>query len=96
MVIFYKFILWFISSILFFRLTLSILALFTLIATAHEGWALLYETGESQDSLAVRYLYCFSIISNGKKLLSTETQPGNITCLNGIRNLFQFLFYYFQ
>jgi hypothetical protein len=79
-----------IFSIQFFRLILSLLAFFTLVATAHEGWVLLYGTEQSQDGLAVRYLHCFSIISNGKKLLSTNTQSGNLNCLNGIRNLLWF------
>jgi hypothetical protein len=37
-----------------------------------------------------RILVCFSIYSNGKKLLSTKKTAGTIDCVNGIRLLSMF------
>lgn len=36
-------------------------------------------------NVGVSILKCFSLYTNGKKLLSTEKTPGNIGCINGIR-----------
>ena len=37
--------------------------------------------------LAAKILLCFSLYTNGGKILSTEQPPGAITCLHGIRFL---------
>ena len=37
--------------------------------------------------LAAKILLCFSVYTNGGKILSTEQPPGAITCLHGIRFL---------
>lgn len=38
-------------------------------------------------SMAVKLLLCFSLKTNGSKLLSTQKSEGNIDCINGIRFL---------
>ena len=43
--------------------------------------------GFAVSGLAVRILLCFSLYTNGRKIISTEQPPGAITCLHGIRFL---------
>ena len=33
------------------------------------------------------YLLCFSVITNGEKILNTKQAPGNIAAINGIRTI---------
>jgi hypothetical protein len=73
-----------------FRVTLSLFFVLALVASIHESWVIYSKCliDAKRDSLAVRYLHCFSVINNGKKLLSTKVPPGNLACLNGLRKLF--------
>lgn len=66
---------------------LSCFGLVVSVASCHEAWRLSNDRpiNHKQDGLAVRCLHCFSVISNGKSILSTKSQPGNVTCLNGLR-----------
>ena len=41
--------------------------------------------GNARKSLVMRIFLCFSLYTNGKKLLGTKKVEGNIDCLNGIR-----------
>ena len=69
--------------------TLSVLGLVTILATSHELW-LEYErpTQPNNVGLAVKLLHCFSMLTNGRKLLSTKSVAvDNISCLYGIRVL---------
>jgi len=68
---------------------LSLLAFLALAASCHEAFRLYTDRpiDAKRDSLAVRYLHCFSVINNGKKLLSTKAPPGNLACLNGLRTV---------
>ena len=43
------------------------------------------EDDASKNQVAFRFCLCFSIYTNGKKLLGTKKVEGNIDCLNGIR-----------
>ena len=48
------------------------------------------QPNDSKDEgLALRVLHCFSLVSNGRKLLSTKTASSNnnLGCLHGIRFL---------
>ena len=65
------------------------LAFLAFAASCHEAWRLYMEQpiDVKRDNLAVRYLHCFSVINNGKKLLSTKAPPGNLACLNGLRKI---------
>ena len=72
------------------RVTLSLLGFLALAASCHEAWRLCthrpIDTKREVDSpVLVRYLHCFSVITNGKKLLSTKAPAGNLGCLNGLR-----------
>ena len=40
---------------------------------------------EKRKNLGVKFLLCFSLYGNGKKLLSTKKSAGTIGCINGIR-----------
>ena len=33
------------------------------------------------------FLLCFSVITNGEKILNTKQAPGNIAAINGIRTI---------
>ena len=72
------------------RVTLSLLGFVILAASAHELW-LLYNDRTiepNKDRLALKALHCFSLVTNGRRLLSTKSAAAeNISCLNGIRVL---------
>ena len=38
-----------------------------------------------KNHLGVKFLMCFSLYTNGKKLLNTKKSAGTIDCINGIR-----------
>ena len=40
---------------------------------------------ESRNQTAFRFCLCFSLYTNGKKLIGTKKVEGNIDCINGIR-----------
>merc|ERR1712038_1742928 len=42
-------------------------------------------TSSKPNSLMVKILLCFSVYSNGKKILSTTKLEGSIDCIHGIR-----------
>jgi hypothetical protein len=43
------------------------------------------EQGAIRTGFGMRLLLCFSLYTNGRKLLSTTKSEGNIDCINGIR-----------
>lgn len=69
----------------------SVVVVLVTSATAHEIWRNHHGIGFSKkDSKAVSALHCFSVISNGRKLLSFKPDipgPDNLSCLSGIRFL---------
>lgn len=71
-----------------------------LIGTLLEAWSELNPfptlpmTGKDSNNLAMRILKSFSILSNGKEVLSTETTKNHITCLSGIRTISMFWIIY--
>ena len=40
---------------------------------------------EKRKNFGVKFLLCFSLYGNGKKLFSTKKSAGTIGCINGIR-----------
>lgn len=70
--------------------TLSLLGCIVLAATAHDVW-LTYLNRSVQPkkvTLSLQALRCFSMLTNGKKLLSTKSNAvDNLACLNGMRVL---------
>ncbi|XP_059352860.1 nose resistant to fluoxetine protein 6-like isoform X2 [Daphnia carinata] len=70
--------------------TLSLLGCIVLAATAHDLW-LTYQNRPIQPkkaSLSLQALHCFSMLTNGRKLLSTKSiVVDNLACLNGMRVL---------
>ena len=72
--------------------TLSILGFVIICATIDELWSS-YQVPQpaaqpQKVGLAPKALRCFSMVSNGKKLLSTKSVAvENLACLNGIRVL---------
>ncbi len=68
----------------------SLLGLVILLATSHELWLEYYERPiqPQKVGLVLKSLHCFSMLSNGRKLLSTKSGAvDNLACLNGIRVL---------
>ena len=77
------------SSVVF-----AIIATFMLVGTLVEIWEqvnpfpILAVTGrDHQENMIVKLLKCFSILSNGKQILSTETGKGHLNSLSGIRSI---------
>lgn len=64
-----------------------------LIATLHDLWFSYYQIQPAADQpkkvgLPVKALRCFSMLTNGKKLLATKSAAvDNLACLNGMRVL---------
>lgn len=77
--------------ILLYRVTLSLIGFFVLLATFHEAWRA-YQgipfDGKSDGKL-VTGLHCFSLFNNGRKLLSMKvsSRGTNLGCIHGIRVL---------
>ena len=74
------------------RTILSLLGCLIVFATSRETWKIIQmqQPNDSKDEgLALRVLHCFSLVSNGRKLLSTKTASSNnnLGCLHGIRFL---------
>ena len=69
---------------------MSLFFILALVASIHEAWMVHSNCliDAKQKILVVRFLHCFSLIKNGKKLMSTKAPPGNLACLNGLRKLF--------
>ena len=72
----------------------AIIAFFMLIGTLVEIWEyvnpfpILAVTGrDQQENFFVKILKCFSIYSNGKQILSTDTGKGHLNSLSGIRSI---------
>ena len=68
---------------------MSVLGFVIILATSHELW-LEYEqpTQPKNAGLAMKSLHCFSMLTNGRKLLTTKSVAfENLSCLNGIRVL---------
>lgn len=72
-------------------MTLSLIGLFVLLATLHEGWRTYHGVpfNSQSDGKVVTSLHCFSILNNGRKLLSMKvsSRGTNIGCIHGIRVL---------
>lgn len=69
---------------------LSLLGLFALLATMHEGWREYCDRpiDLKVEGLPIRISNCFSVLNNGKKILGTKINSSdNLGCLNGIRVL---------
>ena len=69
---------------------MSLLGLVIILATSHELWLEYYERPAQQKKtgLTMKSLHCFSMLTNGRKLLSTKSVAvDNLSCLNGIRVL---------
>jgi len=61
-----------------------------LIATLYESWREFFDRpiDSRKEGLPIRFLYCFSVLNNGRKILSTKANSSdNLACLNGIRVL---------
>ena len=71
-----------------------------LVGTLVEAWhevnpfPTLPTTFKESDTLVMKVLQSFSILSNGKEVLSTETSNSHITCLSGIRTISMFWIIY--
>ena len=72
----------------------GIIAFFMLVGTLVEIWELinpfpiLAMTGkDQQENMLVKILKCFSIYSNGKQILDTDTGKGHLNSLSGIRTI---------
>ena len=72
-----------------------------LLGTMIEAWEttnpfpILTITNEKEDEfLPIKILKSFSILSNGKQILSTQTNKNHITCLSGIRTISMFWIIY--
>jgi len=73
-----------------FRVTLSLLGLLALLATLYESWREFCDRpiDTRKEGLPIRFLHCFSVLNNGRKILSTKANSSdNLACLNGIRVL---------
>ncbi len=72
------------------RMAFCLLGFFVLSATVHEFWRENYlqnPVDSKTEKLGIRYLNCFSALSNSRKLLSTRDELDSISCLHGIRFL---------
>ena len=72
-----------------------------LLGTIIEAWEtinpfpILTITNDKEDDiLPVKLLKSFSILSNGKQILNTQTSKNHITCLSGIRTISMFWIIY--
>lgn len=69
---------------------MSVLGLLIITATLQETvrqYLLGRPIDAKTDALAVRVIHCFSVLSNGRKLLSTKSSAESFSCLHGIRVL---------
>ena len=69
------------KPIIFLRITLIIITLIAISGTLVD----VYVNGNQRNQIPMKFLLCFSIYTNGKKLISAKKVEGNIDCLNGIR-----------
>ena len=71
-----------------------------LFGTLIEAWSefnpfpTLPKTDKDSNNLVMKILMSFSILSNGKEVLGTETSKNHITCLSGIRTISMFWIIY--
>lgn len=76
-------------TIIFIRVTFSILGLLVVLATVHECWRMYCGAGfdRRKDGQLISALHCFSALSNGRKILSMKVSASNdnLSCLHGIR-----------
>ena len=65
------------------------LVFFIILATSHEVWLEYERLAQPKNvGLTMKSLQCFSMLTNGRKLLSTKSVAvGNLSCLYGIRVL---------
>jgi hypothetical protein len=68
---------------------LSLVGLLVLMATIHEAWRMYRGTDfdAKQDGKLLSALHCFSILNNGRKILSMKVAASNdnFGCIHGIR-----------
>ncbi len=68
---------------------LSLIGLVVLMATVHEAWRMYIGTdfNAKQDGKLLSALHCFSILNNGRKILSMKVTASsdNFGCIHGIR-----------
>jgi hypothetical protein len=70
---------------------LSLVGLLVLMATVHEAWRIYHGTDfdAKQDGKLLSALHCFSILHNGRKILSMKVTASssndNFGCIHGIR-----------
>jgi len=71
------------------RVVFSLVGLLILSATVHETWRMFRGTDANQDGKLLSGLRCFSVLSNGRKILSMEVPTGadNFGCIHGLRFL---------
>ncbi len=66
---------------------MSVLGAAIVAGTLHEIWRDYtgFTIDPNTDVWVVSTLHCFSILSNARQLLSTQTSPSDLSCLYGIR-----------
>ena len=75
-----------------FRVLLVLLGFAVVTSTLHEIWKKLFDWSLSTyppliNGQLVSLWHSFSMLSNGKRILSTKTSPSHIPCLDGLRFL---------
>ena len=80
--------------VLSFSVIFGIIAFFMLLGTLVEIWEqvnpfpiLAVTSRDNEENMLVKILKCFSILSNGKKILNTDTAKGHLNSLSGIRSI---------
>ncbi len=70
-------------------MVLSLVGLLVLMATVHEAWRMYRGTDfdTKQDGKLLSALHCFSVLNNGRKILSMKVtvSSDNFGCIHGIR-----------
>lgn len=68
---------------------MSLIGTLIIAATVHEAWRMYCDVGfnAKNDATFVSVLHCFSLLNNGRKLLSMKvsTSGDNFGCIHGIR-----------
>ena len=72
------------------RVIFSVLGLLVITATVHEGWRMYRDVkfDGRRDGFSITALHCFSVVNNGRKLLSMKVltaSSDNFGCIHGIR-----------
>ena len=69
------------------RVVLSVIALLVVVATVHESVRIFLDVPMKprSDGMILRAVHCFSLLNNGRNLLSTKTSSLHLSCISGIR-----------